>query len=74
MLKIHNHIRTPDTHLEFLASDNLAGMFQKHSEDLERKRLQSYPAAVPVEFARSKIGLKQAESHTEGFFRDWQRF
>jgi hypothetical protein len=67
VVEIHEGVRGPEFFLKFLAGYDLAGMLQKHRQDLEWLFLKANSKAVLAQFAGAKIQLEnpKAEPHAE---------
>jgi hypothetical protein len=63
MVEIHKRVGRPQSGAQFLAGDDLPGLFQHSQQDLERLVLQLYPGALAPKFTTSGIQLKNAETN-----------
>src|SRR4029077_8746003 len=62
VIEIHESIRGPEFFLKFLASYDLAGVFQQHRQDLKGLLLKPDAQAVPAQFASAKIHLENPKT------------
>jgi hypothetical protein len=62
VVEIHERIRGPECFLQFLPTDDLAGMFQEHGQDLKGLLLKPDSQAVLAQFACTKIQLEHPET------------
>src|ERR1700733_6697599 len=66
VVKIDECFSGPDSRLKFLASDNLAGTFQQHLEQVEGLAAQAQPYAVLAQFSGMDIQLISVEPQLVG--------
>jgi hypothetical protein len=63
VVEIDKRVGGPEAAAEFLASDDLAGRFEEHGEDLEGLILETETMPVVAEFTRTQIELIRAEAN-----------
>jgi hypothetical protein len=62
VIKIHESVRGPELFLKVLAGYDIAGMLQKHRQDLEWLFLKANSKPVLAQFAGAKIQLENPEA------------
>ncbi len=81
MIEIHERVVRPKLLAEFIACHHVAGMFEKHCQDLKRLVLQPDSPVVLEEFSCAEINFKRPETGRRGQARmighsgplEWER-